>query len=281
MLEAIQLTKSYKSGKALDNVSIHLKPGAINGLLGRNGAGKTTLFKILCGLVTPDAGYIKILSNRAKPIGAVIEEPGLYKYLNAYENLKVFAQIQGSPTDKPSLESYLEEVGLPIGRKDPVRNFSMGMKQRLGIAIALLNQPEILILDEPFAGLDPDGVESLIQLIKKLAGQNIAILLSSHLMAELHKCCDYLYVIEKGCIVNEGETQKLIDTFVNVYTIAAKNVQRAEAISPYLVASEKDKVTVECDKISELLSELLKADYEITSCIPKITLEQLITPITK
>lgn len=283
MLEANQLSKSYRTAEALSNASIHLKPGIISGLLGRNGAGKTTLFKILCGLVTPDSGNVNILSKRAKPIGAVIEEPGLYKYLNAYENLKLFAEIQGAPTAKQSLENYLRQVGLPLDRKDPVRNFSMGMKQRLGIAIALLNQPEILILDEPFSGLDPTGVASLIKLVKNLAGQNIAILLSSHLMAELYKCCDYLYVIDNGKIVNQGSTQQLMDAYITMYTISAINIKNAEAIQPYLIEAENDKATIKCsgNEISEILQNLLQNGYPVTSCVPNITLEQLLTPCPK
>ena len=280
MLKATQLSKSYKSGKALDHVSIQLEAGTIKGLLGKNGAGKTTLFKALCGLVTPDEGIVKISSDRPKPIGAVIEAPGLYNYLSAPENLKIFAQIQGAPADKQALEGYLTEVGLFTDRKDPVRNFSMGMKQRLGIAIALLNKPDILVLDEPFAGLDPDGVDALIQLIKKLARQGIAILLSSHLMSELQKSCDYLYVIENGSIVNQGETQRLIDGLVHMYTLTAKDIEHAEAISPYMISSEKDRVTIKCDRISEVLQDLLQAGYQVTSCTPKITLEQLLTPFT-
>ncbi|MHA7832708.1 MAG: ABC transporter ATP-binding protein [Flagellimonas sp.] len=282
MLEAKQLSKSYNNVAALSNASIHLIPGRICGLLGRNGAGKTTLFKILCGLVTPDSGTVNIMSKCAKPIGAVIEEPGLYKYLNAYENLKIFAQIQRAPTDNQSLEQYLKEVGLPLDRNDPVRNFSMGMKQRLGIAIALLNQPEILILDEPFSGLDPSGVASLIKLIKSLSSQNIAILLSSHLMSELYKCCDFLYVIDDGKMVNQGGTQELMDAHITHYTISAVNIQNADAIQPYAIHTEKNKATIQCSGqlIPEILQNLLQSGYSVTSCFPNITLEQLLTPST-
>jgi len=283
MLEAKQLSKSYNNVAALSNASIHLIPGRICGLLGRNGAGKTTLFKILCGLVTPDSGTVNIMSKCAKPIGAVIEEPGLYKYLNAYENLKIFAQIQRAPTDNQSLEQYLKEVGLPLDRNDPVRNFSMGMKQRLGIAIALLNQPEILILDEPFSGLDPSGVASLIKLIKSLSSQNIAILLSSHLMSELYKCCDFLYVIDDGKIVNQGGTQELMDAHITHYTISAVNIQNADAIQPYAIHTEKNKATIQCSGqlIPDILQNLLQSGYQVTSCVPEITLEQLLTPSPK
>ena len=283
MLHATELSKSYKSGKALHNFSIELKPGVISGLLGRNGAGKTTLFKILCGLITPDHGTVTVASRRPKPIGAVIEQPGLYGYLNAYENLKLFAQIQKAPADLKSLKNYLESVGLPTDRKDPVRNFSMGMKQRLGIAIALLNDPEILILDEPFSGLDPTGVASLIKLIKKLAAQNIAILLSSHLMTELQKCCDYLYVIDNGFLVNKGETKKLLDGLISRYTITATNIETSRTLQPYLVAAEKNTASIKCssEHIPAILQNVLEEGFAVTSCVPDITLEQLVIPLAQ
>ncbi len=283
MLKATQLSKTYKSGKALDNASIQLNSGQISGLLGRNGAGKTTLFKILCGLVTPDTGKVSITSKKLKPIGAVIEEPGLYSYLNAYDNLKVFSQIQGAPTNITTLENCLTEVGLPLNRKDPVRNFSMGMKQRLGIAIALLNDPDILILDEPFSGLDPTGVASLSALIKQLANRNIAILLSSHLMGELHKVCDDLYLIDNGKIINHGDIQGIMDNHVTQYTISAKNIESADVIQPYKIQTEKDKVILQCgsEAISDILKNLLESGYKVTSCVPNITLEQLLNPVYK
>src|SRR5690606_28536453 len=128
------------------------------GLVGANGAGKTTLFKILLGLVTADSGSVSVASEGKKIVGGIIEKPALYEYLNAHDNLKVFSKMQGSPYDKNTLYTALEKVGLGLDRKDPVKNFSMGMKQRLGIAIALLNNPKCLILDEPFSGLDPLGI---------------------------------------------------------------------------------------------------------------------------
>lgn len=278
MLKATGLTKTYSSGKALDNVSIFLKSGTISGLLGKNGAGKSTLFKILCGLVTADSGVVSITSKRDKPIGAVIEHPGLYGYLNAYENLRIFASIQNTASDNTSIENYLRLVGLPLHRKDPVQNFSMGMKQRLGIAIALLNNPEILILDEPFSGLDPTGVASLIALIKQFASEGIAILISSHLMAELHKCCDYLYVIDDGAIVNHGPTFQLINNLVSLFTITAANINEAKAIKQYSFTAEVNSVTVKCGsaEIPNLLTALLTEGYQVTSCVPNITLEQLL-----
>lgn len=279
MLAGNNLSKSYSSGKALDNVTINISPGQICGLLGRNGAGKTTLFKILCGLVKPDEGQVLINSKRPKPIGGIIERPGLYNFLNAHDNIKIFAGIQGAPADKLSIDQTLLKVGLPLDRKDPVRNFSLGMKQRLGIAIALINNPECLVLDEPFSGLDPIGVASLINLIRKLAEEeNIAILLSSHMMGEISKCCHFLYVIEKGEIVNSGMTNELINAHITSFSITASNLTASSALKNYEVEMGTNDARVVCNAkgIPSLLSDLLKEGIEVTSCTPVLTLEQLI-----
>lgn len=279
MLAGNNLSKRYSSGKALDNVTINISPGQICGLLGRNGAGKTTLFKILCGLVKPDEGQVLINSKRPKPIGGIIERPGLYNFLNAHDNIKIFAGIQGAPTDKLSIDQTLIKVGLPLDRKDPVRNFSLGMKQRLGIAIALINNPECLVLDEPFSGLDPIGVASLINLIRKLAEEeNIAILLSSHMMGEISKCCHFLYVIEKGEIVNSGTTNELINAHITSFSITASNLTASSTLKNYEVEMGTNDARVVCDAkgIPSLLSDLLKEGIEVTSCTPVLTLEQLI-----
>jgi ABC-2 type transport system ATP-binding protein len=279
MLTGKNLSKSYPSGKALNNVSIHIPAGQICGLLGRNGAGKTTLFKILCGLVKPDQGQVIIDSKGAKPIGGIIERPGLYNYLNAYDNIKIFAGIQGAPTDKNAIEQTLLKVGLPLDRKDPVRNFSLGMKQRLGIAIALINNPECLVLDEPFSGLDPIGVASLITLIRKLAeDEHIAILLSSHMMAEISKCCHFLYVIEQGKIVNSGITNELINAHITSFSISASNLSASLSLKRYEVEMGTNDARVLCEArdIPALLSNLLSEGIQVTACSPVLTLEQLI-----
>ena len=279
MLQGNNLSKCYPSGKALDDVSVEIIPGQICGLLGRNGAGKTTLFKILCGLIRPDAGSVLINSDRSKPIGGIIERPGLYNYLNAYDNIKIFAGIQGAPSDKSAIEQTLEKVGLPLNRKDPVRNFSLGMKQRLGIAIALINNPAYLVLDEPFSGLDPIGVASLISLISHLAAvDQIGILLSSHMMGEISKCCHYLYVIENGRIVNSGDTNTLIYRHINSFSITALNLSESVVLRDYNVEMGINDARVMCsaERIPELLKALMHEDIRVTACTPVLTLEQLI-----
>jgi ABC-2 type transport system ATP-binding protein len=279
MLTGNNLSKTYASGKALDNVTIRIAPGQICGLLGRNGAGKSTLFKILCGLIKPDTGEVIINSQRPKPIGGIIERPGLYNYLNAYDNLRIFAGIQSAPADAESINQVLVKVGLPLNRKDPVRNFSLGMKQRLGIAIALLNNPECLVLDEPFSGLDPIGVTSLVGLIVSLAAnENIAILLSSHLMSEISKCCHYLYVIDQGRIVNSGITNQLISQHIHTFSITANHLSTSKTLQDYDVkyGINDAKVICHAKDIPALLQNLLNEGIEVTACTPELTLDELI-----
>jgi len=279
MLTGINLTKHYPLKKALSNVSVEIAPGQICGLLGRNGAGKTTLFRILCGLIKPDEGTVTINSTRSKPIGGIIEKPGLYPYLNAYDNLKIFAGIQGVAVNEAYIKHNLGKVGLPLDRKDPVRNFSLGMKQRLGIAIALLNEPECLVLDEPFSGLDPTGVISLVNLITDLAvKENIAILLSSHLMAELTKCCHYLYVMDDGRIVNAGTTEELINNHIHNFSITAQNIASSITLRKYNVKMGINDARIICNanEIPALLTDLLAEGIKVTSCTPELTLEELI-----
>ncbi|SFU50655.1 ABC-2 type transport system ATP-binding protein/bacitracin transport system ATP-binding protein [Pustulibacterium marinum] len=279
MLKASNLSKIYNGNTALNNTSIYLKSGTVSGLLGKNGAGKTTLFKIICRLVKPDSGTIHIESNKKKAIGAIIEKPGLYTYLNAFENLRLFGKIQNLQLNDKQLEKALLEVGLPINRKDPVKNFSMGMKQRLGIAIALLNDPDVLILDEPFSGLDPIGVSAMIKLIKKLAHKGIAIFISSHLMTELQKCCDYLYVIDQGKIIEEGATGELMNKLTSSYTISGSDISKALWLHDITTrVHHKNSITVQCtsEEISTILKKLLNEGYSISACVPNASLQQFL-----
>ncbi len=272
------LSKSYGTQKVLDHVSISCDAGEICGLLGANGAGKTTLFKILFGLVTPDTGTVQINSSSNKKIGGIIEGPALYEYLNAYENLKIFGSIQGINTSKKLLEDSLLKVGLPLNRKDPVRNFSLGMKQRLGIAIALLNNPACLVLDEPFSGLDPLGVSALRKLIVYLAQkEKLAIILSSHIIEELSKVCKTLYVIKEGKMVNKGPAQQLIAENTSTYMICAPNIETAISLKEYKVVftTQCAHVTITADKVASLINLLNQEHIYITSCTPELNMEKL------
>ena len=278
IISGINLSKSYKHRKVLDQVNITCAPGEICGLLGANGAGKTTLFKILLGLVTPDSGSVEINTYSKKKIGGIIESPALYDYLNAYENIQIFGSIQGLDVSKKNIEQNLLNVGLPIDRKDPVRNFSMGMKQRLGIAIALLNHPACLVLDEPFSGLDPLGVAALRKLIVALAEQEqLAIILSSHIIEELSKICHTLYVIKDGKMVNKGPAQKLITDNTDMYSICANNISASKILKSYEVVFKGQcaHIHITADKVPELVHQLHQEGIYITSCTPELSMEKL------
>jgi ABC-2 type transport system ATP-binding protein len=272
------LSKSYGNLKVLDKVNISCAAGEICGLLGANGAGKTTLFKILFGLVTPDTGTVKINASSVKPIGGIIEKPALYEYLNAWDNLKIFGSIQGVDTNHDFLTATLMNMGLPLDRKDVVGNFSMGMKQRLGIAIALLNNPACLVLDEPFTGLDPLGVAALRKLIVDLAEkENLAIILSSHIIEELSKICNTLYVLKEGRIVNTGAAEKLIADNTSTYSICAKNIELSQSLKAYQVSFKGNyaSVSINTEMVPGLIQQLYEEDIYITSCSPELSMEKL------
>ena len=234
MISGTGLTKQYGGITVLNKVTVYCNSGEICGLLGANGAGKTTLFKILLGLVTPDAGNISKDTQSVKSVGGIIEKPALYDYLSAADNVRIFCGIQGLPAHKAAIRDHLERVGLPLDRNDPVANFSMGMKQRLGIAIALLNNPACLILDEPFTGLDPMGVVALRQLIKDLTNQfQLAVFLSSHMLDDLNVLCNRLYVLSKGSIIREGNTHEIMHSCTHQYFITGENMGAAQAIKAW------------------------------------------------
>ena len=278
ILTGQSLSKAYGSLQALAGVDIACSPGKIYGLLGANGAGKTTLFRILLGLIKPDEGQVTINSDRIKPLGGIIEKPAAYEYLSAQQNLRLFSKIQGAPSDQRTIDNRLEAVGLSLDRKDPVGNFSLGMKQRLGIAIALLNDPECLVLDEPFSGLDPIGIASLRSLIQELASkQGLSVLVSSHIVDELSKVCDELIVLKSGRIVNKGATQDIISTCTESYLIAGPKITKTDLWNRYdtKILRQSVHVFVGAEEVAEIISALAKEGVSITSCTPEISMSKL------
>ncbi len=211
-IETNGLTKRYGDFKAVNNLKIKVPAGKVYGFLGRNGSGKTTTIRMVMGLIKPDKGHVNIFDqeigrNRSKylaDIGAIIETPGFYENLSAYENLEITAKM--FDTQKTRINESLEIVRLSnIGDK-PVGKFSLGMKQRLGIANALIHSPRILILDEPTNGLDPAGIIEMRKLIRDLSqSMGITILVSSHLLSEVQQIADYIGIIDQGQLIQEGE----------------------------------------------------------------------------
>lgn len=201
------ITKQYKDTTALNNVSIHIPKGAIYGLVGNNGAGKTTLMRLLLGLQAPTSGTMEIANNIKT--GAILESPAVYPYWSAKRNLKYQLSLIKNP--QYSVEELLKIVGLKDTRK-PIQQYSLGMKQRLGLALALSNQPDLLFLDEPLNGLDPSGIRQMRKLIKKLSEeQGVTIVISSHILDELQKIVTHIGFLKDGNLIHECRDSDISD----------------------------------------------------------------------
>ncbi len=215
------LCKNYQHFKALNGLSMNVPKGAIYGFVGQNGAGKTTLIRLICGLQTPSSGEYAIygINGTAKEIvkarrrmGAIIETPSLYQDMNAEENLKMQYRILGLPSFS-GIPELLKLVGLEDAGRKKVKNFSLGMRQRLGIAVALAGDPDFLVLDEPVNGLDPQGIIEIRELILRLNKERqITVLISSHILDELSRIATHYGFIDKGCIVKEISAKELEDS---------------------------------------------------------------------
>ena len=219
ILRTNALTKKYKNDYALKNVDVTIKRGEIYGLIGQNGAGKTTMLRLITGLAFPTNGSIELFENNDrremtaahKRMGAIIESPALFPNMTAYENLEVQRLQRGIP-GRECIEKALKLVGLEGTGKKKVKNFSLGMKQRLGLAIALLSDPEFIILDEPTNGLDPMGIVEMRELLKKLNREKgLTVLISSHILSELYQLATKFGIIHQGQLLEEISAGELND----------------------------------------------------------------------
>ena len=235
VMEAKGITKIYRQTQALDKVDLKLEKGKIYGFIGQNGAGKTTLIRLITGLAFPTGGELSLwgktgekeLQEQRKRIGSLIEGPALYTNMTAYQNMEV-QRIQRGIPDKSIIDKTLKLVGLADTGKKKVRNFSLGMKQRLGIAIALLNTPEFLILDEPINGLDPAGIKEVRNLIKTLNKEyGMTILISSHILEELYNTATDFIFIDKGHIIEELSEAELNEKCKQHVEIRTMDPQKA------------------------------------------------------
>ena len=215
IISAENLTKKYGELVAVDHVSFEIPSGAITGFVGPNGAGKTTTIRMLLGLVKPSAGNARILEHSiTQPeaylpfVGAMIEGPAFYPALSGRENLRVLARLGDFPYER--VEELLELVGLADRATSKFKTYSLGMKQRLGIAAALLPNPKVLILDEPVNGLDPAGIHEVRNLLRSLADSGISIFVSSHILSELEVIADHLVVVDHGKVLFQGATKDLL-----------------------------------------------------------------------
>ncbi len=217
VIETTKLTKRYGSQASVSEVDMHVKKGRIYGLLGRNGAGKTTTMKMLLGLTTPTSGKVRIRGkdmqkngeNILPQIGSLIESPGFYPNLTATENLRIFAELRGIK-NRRCIQEALALVGLPYRDKKLFSHYSLGMKQRLAIALAVMHNPDLLILDEPINGLDPIGIAEIRSFIRELCDiQGKTILISSHILSEIALLADDIGIIHHGVLLEEGSLAEL------------------------------------------------------------------------
>lgn len=219
LLETRDLNKSFGGRKIINNLNLKVMEGDVYGFLGRNGQGKTTTIRIVTGLIFPDSGEVMVDGHNLRTefkraiakIGAIVETPSFYNYLSGYDNLWLMGNlIPGFKKDR--IGEVLEIVGLSKRAKDKVKTYSLGMKQRLGIANALLNEPKLIILDEPTNGLDPQGIQEIKEMIHQLASEkNITFFISSHLLHEVEQICNRVGIIDNGVLLAENTIEGLID----------------------------------------------------------------------
>lgn len=274
IIETEGLTKRYGKRLCVNNISIHIAKGDIYGFIGRNGAGKTTAMRLILGLSRPTSGKIKLfnsddLNAQRKKIGSLIEAPGLYKRCSALENMKRFSILYGG--DDKEIEELLSFVGLNgVGNKK-VGQFSLGMKQRLGIAIALLGNPEVLILDEPVNGLDPAGIKEVRDLLLKLNKEkNVTIMISSHLLDELAKITTKYGIINNGVLVEEIDAPKLMERCKNNIVISCDRLQEAKELleselklTNISIVNDKLHIVDEIESTDEINTLLVKNDFKV------------------
>ncbi|MFP5041839.1 ABC transporter ATP-binding protein [Parasediminibacterium sp. JCM 36343] len=231
VIKVSQLTKQFKNLTAVSDLSFSVNQGDVYGFLGQNGAGKSTTIRMLLTLIAPTSGEIELFGMNIKThrseilrqVGAVVEKPDVYKYLSAYENVSLFAKLSGIKATEKLVMDQLEMVGLASRAKDTVKTFSQGMKQRLGIAIALVHNPQLIVLDEPTNGLDPQGIADIRNLILHLSKEmGKTIVVSSHLLSEIEQVASRLLIIDKGKKLVEGNAHELFDpaqTIVEIETV--------------------------------------------------------------
>lgn len=236
IIEVSHLVKLYGKFKAVDDASFDVYKGDVYGFLGPNGAGKSTTIRTILSLIKPTSGQIKVFgkdiaSHRhfiLQRIGCIVEKPDFYNYLSAEKNLEIFARISGVNIPRKKVYEIIEFVGLKGREKDKVKGFSHGMKQRLGIAQTLIHDPELIILDEPTTGLDPQGIIDIRNLILQLKNEhNKTILLSSHILSEIELIANRMVVINKGKIVVQGSVKELLNAQDLIVSFHVDDIQKA------------------------------------------------------
>lgn len=292
-LSVKNLTKTIGKRKIIKDISFELKSGEVFGFLGPNGAGKTTTIRMLVGLIKPTSGSIKICGHDVKKdfskamerLGCIVENPELYPYLTGWENLQFFARMLKGVDDK-RIKDIVELVGLKDRIQDKVKTYSLGMRQRLGIAQALLSKPKVLILDEPTNGLDPSGIREMRQFIRFLAKEEgLSVLVSSHLLSEIQLLCDRVSIILSGKIIHTESVQSLLTAQKKIiwrFTPMDVGVELLKTVSPSVKIDGDTVITPfleeEAGNWSKMLFEANVNIIEMNRQIP--SLEQLFLELT-
>lgn len=286
ILKCEKLNKHFGKKKILNDVSFELCEGDILGFIGPNGSGKTTTIKLILGLNSIDSGKVEIdgfdiekqFNSAIEKVGTIVENPDMYMYLSGYENLKLIANLYKDVT-KEKIDEVVKLVKLEERIKDKVSKYSLGMRQRLGIAQALLNSPKLLILDEPTNGLDPEGIKDLRNLLKDLAkNHNMAILISSHNLSELESFCNKVCIIQNGSVIETTDVKKLKKEVVQssyIFEVDSTSEINKVINDAYILDDHKFKVNVSREQVPNIVTNLVNKNisiYEIKENI--ISLEE-------
>jgi ABC-type multidrug transport system ATPase subunit len=298
IIQIQSLSKSFKELKAVNNLSLNVFKGDVFGFLGPNGAGKSTTIRMLLSLINPTSGDIKIFGKPLKEkrleilkkIGAIVEKPDFYSFLSAYKNLEILGKLSETDVSRKKIMELLELVGLEKRFKSKVKTFSHGMKQRLGIAQALLHDPELIILDEPTTGLDPQGMKEIRDLIINLSKEKKkTIFLSSHILYEVELVANRMIIISKGSARIEGKVQDLLNANNLDVTFEVDNVESAKdkiQISKWIeklnsITNNKLVFSLNQHEIAPLNKYLIENNIMVSAVVPKRSLEEYFLQITE
>ncbi|MBC7889167.1 MAG: ATP-binding cassette domain-containing protein [Ferruginibacter sp.] len=295
IIRVSHLSKQFKDTRAVDDLSFTVNEGDVYGFLGQNGAGKSTTIRMLLSLVAPSEGEINIFEKKLsthrseilRQVGAVIEKPDCYKYLSAYDNLSIFARMSGMKVSRQLLMKQLQMVGLADRAGSKVKTFSQGMKQRLGIAVALVHDPALIILDEPTNGLDPQGIADMRNLILKLSNEmGKTVLISSHLLSEIELIANRMIIIHKGKKMVEGTVADLLDpahSLIQVETdnnAAAKEKLKQTNWVSFLQNDKQLRLMMNKEEVPRLISDLVAMEVQLLSVSSSHSLENYFLSLT-
>ena len=298
IIEVTGLSKKFKELKAVDNLDLSVYKGDVFGFLGPNGAGKSTTIRMLVSLIRPSQGSIKIFGKPLekhrneilRKIGAIVEQPDFYGYLSAYKNLEILGRLSGADVSRKKIFELLELVGLEKRYKSKVKTYSHGMKQRLGIAQALLHDPELIILDEPTTGLDPQGMKEIRDLILMLSNEKKkTIFLSSHILYEVELVANRMIIISKGSAKVEGEVKELLNANKLRVTFEVNDPEKVTSIINASLWKDKLETTannrfifsMQESEIALLNKQLNENNILVSAVVPTRSLEEFFLQITE